>query len=92
MVIVGNFNNGNSFDPEQVYGVCRFSECTLSNGKACHTATSGLTSKQFAESIKYHPGFATVSNGKFQCTSILGAGKDVQQKNDMSNFDVLIVN
>ena len=92
MVIVGNFNNGNQFNPDQVYGLCRFPVCTKSNGDSCHDAASNKNTQAVAEHGQYHPGVVTKLNGQLECSSILGAGRNVQQKNDLTAFDILVVN
>ena len=91
MVIVGNFNNGESFDPEQVYGLCRLSSCTKSNGTPCSSSATNQNTKLFAENAQFHPGVVTRSNGEFECSSILGAGRNVNEKNDLTAFDILVV-
>lgn len=90
MVIGGNFNNGADFHEEQIFGFCRFTECTRNEGENCSKSSSNSNTEQAAENGKFHPGVLKVKNGALECASILGAGSNVKENKNVNKFDVLL--
>merc|ERR1711979_16368 len=91
MVVVGNYNKGAKFNKNQVYGLCRLSKCTRNNGSKCSTAASNDGTKDVSDHGKYHPGVVSRQSGKFECSSILGAGTGIQEGKDLDVFEILVV-